>query len=333
VNPFDLYGEDPQAVQAQAQALADAMMRRRAAGTVATVIGGSYANAGKAFLGDADQSGAMLGQAGQFQGQQKMLRGRMAADAAQHQAQLAAQALARQQQAAQFDQELALKREALAQDAWKVVPDVSGGGGGFKVNSKTGEVMPLQPPNPLGPGLPKLPTFKNEDQSKSFSYSERMREARKQMEEAGYPAGVSGRKDAAAMGAQSGPISSLVPQEAASEQGGRYFNAARNLVAALLRKESGAAISNDEWKQFTGLYVPMPWDSPEARSNKLRMLDLMQKSMEAAAGPSAQQYWQATGKPPLPATSSAAPAAAGPKRAQGKDGKWYVNDGSGWRAE
>jgi hypothetical protein len=128
------------------------------------------------------------------------------------------------------------------------------------------------------------------------------------MAEAGFPEGMGGRKDAAAMGAQSGPISSLVPQEAASEPGSRYFNAARNLVAALLRKESGAAISNDEWKQFTGLYIPMPWDSPEARDNKLKLLDLMEKSMAAAAGPSAQRYWEQAAPP-----TGAGPTAPGPK--------------------
>lgn len=58
-NPADflaLFGEDEGAAQAQAQALAEAMGRRRAAGTVASIIGGPFARAGQAFLGDAGQT-------------------------------------------------------------------------------------------------------------------------------------------------------------------------------------------------------------------------------------------------------------------------------------
>lgn len=279
---LDLFGEDPVAVQMQARALAEAMQRRKAAGTVATVIGGPFAQAGKAFLGDAEQTAGQLGQAGQYQGQQKMLRGRMAQDQAQHQAQLAAQAAAQAESARHNVATEGLARTAQEQDAWAAVPDQLGGVVMF--NRKTGESRPMGPQNPSGP---KAPVFKSEAQGKAYGYAGRLREARRQMEEAGYPEGFPGRKDAAAMGAQTGPISSLVPQEAASEPGSRYYNAARNLVAALLRKESGAAISNDEWKQFTGLYVPMPWDSPEARANKLKFLDLAEQSLAAEAGPSA----------------------------------------------
>jgi len=316
---LDLFGEDPSVAQAQARALADAMQRRRAVGTIASIIGGPFSAAGKAFLDDAEQTQGQLAHAGQFRGQQGIQTRKMAQDATQHQAQLAAQSAGQAESARHNRATEGLATSAQEQDAWSAVPDQTGGV--VMYNRKTGAARPMGPQGPAPGAPPRLPTFKNEDQSKSFSFAERMREARRQMLEAGYPSGMEGRKDAAAMGAQSGPISSLVPQEAASEPGSRYFNAARNLVAALLRKESGAAISNDEWKQFTGLYIPMPWDSPEARDNKLKLLDLMERSMTAAAGPSAQKYWEGAHPSPATPTPSPTPQATVRKFTRGPDGK------------
>jgi len=91
---FDLFGEDPSVAGMQAKALADAMRRRRAAGTLATIVGGPLAASGKAFLGDADQTAGTLSQAGQFRGQQAMQGRRLLQDAGQHQATLAQQAAA-----------------------------------------------------------------------------------------------------------------------------------------------------------------------------------------------------------------------------------------------
>lgn len=75
---LDLFGEDPAQAQASARALAEAMRRRRAAGTVASIIGGPFAQAGKAFLGDAANTQNDLGQAGMFRGQQLLRRQDMA---------------------------------------------------------------------------------------------------------------------------------------------------------------------------------------------------------------------------------------------------------------
>jgi hypothetical protein len=56
----DLYSEDQGIADNASQRLIDAMRRRRAGGTVASIIGGPFARAGQSFLGDADQTQAQL---------------------------------------------------------------------------------------------------------------------------------------------------------------------------------------------------------------------------------------------------------------------------------
>jgi hypothetical protein len=84
-----LFGEDEGAARAQAQALAEAMGRRRAAGTVASIIGGPFARAGQAFLGDAGASQNDLMQAGAARMVNRLQRDRMDAYAPDFEAQAA----------------------------------------------------------------------------------------------------------------------------------------------------------------------------------------------------------------------------------------------------
>lgn len=219
----------------------------------------------------------------------------------------------------------AADRAKLEQDAWAVIPDPVYGGF-VRYNKKTGQTEPVgvqgnsPAPGPTGASGPTPPAtppgFKmTEPQAKAFSAVSRIREARKMMEEAGYPSGLGGRKDAWATGASGGALGAITPQEAASEEGQRYFTAGRNLIAALLRKESGAAITKDEWEQLGPLYIPMPWDDDATRANKLRMLDVMEQSAVMESGPAAASHLTRE-------KASAAPAAAagsGPARIQTKE--------------
>lgn len=72
-----LYEEDPNRAGEAANVLADAMRRRRAAGTVASIIGGPFKQAGAAFLGDADQTTDQLARALMFNRQQNLQRDRI----------------------------------------------------------------------------------------------------------------------------------------------------------------------------------------------------------------------------------------------------------------
>lgn len=310
---LDLFGDDPAAAQMQARALADAMRRRKAAGTVATIIGGPFQGAGRAFLGDADQTAGTLAQAGQYRAQAGLQGRRMAQDESQFEAQQAGQRAASASAERRHAEDLKMRREAMDQEAWAAVPDQLGGV--VMYNRKTGESRPMGPQGPGQPGAPRMPAFKTEGQSNAYGFAGRIRQARKDMEEAGYPSGAQGYVDASAMGARSGPVSSLIPQEAASEPGSRYYTAARNLAAALLRKESGAAIGKDEWAFAMSNYIPTQSDSPELRANKLKMLDIMENAMVASAGPSGAQALDA----PPAAEPAAAPAPAlSPQDAEAK---------------
>jgi hypothetical protein len=73
----DLYSEDPGTADAASQRLIDAMRRRRAGGTVASIIGGPFARAGQAFLGDADQTQAQLMAAAMAGSRNRLERQRM----------------------------------------------------------------------------------------------------------------------------------------------------------------------------------------------------------------------------------------------------------------
>lgn len=203
-------------------------------------------------------------------------------------------------------------RRGQSQDSWAVVADPVTGGF-VRYNKKTGETAPVRGSMPgssssgaeSGTTVDESAGFKmTESQAKAFSAVNRIREARKMMEEAGYPSGATGRWDAAATGAGKG--SSLVPQEAATEKGQRYFTAGRNLIAALLRKESGAAITKDEWEELGPLYIPMPWDDEQTKANKLRMLDVMTESAIAESGPAAGAHLKrrAPASQPKPSTPS-----------------------------
>lgn len=71
----------------------------------------------------------------------------------------------------------------------------------------------------------------------------------------------------------------------ASPEGQQYTNAGRNFVAAVLRKESGAQITEAEWKQGQELYIPMPGDAPDTLTQKAQARQLAISGLREAAGP------------------------------------------------
>lgn len=271
-NVLDLLGITDPMAQSQGSALADAIRGKRAIAALGAIGSPAMQALGAQYAKDAESESELMqrtaGQRAQM-GQQRALAG---ITDAMHRAQLAEQARHNKVAEAQAAQRI-------DQDSWRSTPDALGGV--TLHNTKTGE-MRGRLPGAQGVVGAKM----TESQGKAFSAVSRMREARKQMEAAGYPTGLGGRKDAWATGASGGAMSTITPQEAASEEGQRYFTAARNLIAALLRKESGAAITKDEWEQLGPLYVPMPWDSTESRAQKLKMLDIMEESAVVESGPS-----------------------------------------------
>jgi len=110
------------------------------------------------------------------------------------------------------------------------------------------------------------------------------------------PTGLAAAKDAAAAG---GPANFL-----ASDAGQKYQNVAKAFIAPILRKESGAAISESEWKSAKQLYIPIPGDSATVLEQKARNRADAIEGLRVQAGP--------TGLPEVKGPPTAQPAAATP---------------------
>jgi len=173
-------------------------------------------------------------------------------------------------------------------------------------NTKTAEVMPLpgvqgSPPAPPPSGAPgfKLPASGGpkltETQDKSRFYADNMARSLPSMLEV-YKSGYEPtRIDQIAAGpTATGFIGSMadavIPRSMASEKGRQFYDAGRQVLAAILRKESGAAITQDEWTSYGPIYLPWPGDSQKDRQRKMQDLKSMANSMAISAGP-AQRFW------------------------------------------
>lgn len=71
----------------------------------------------------------------------------------------------------------------------------------------------------------------------------------------------------------------LSPEEQVMNQ------AAETVASAILRLESGAAISESEVKSYAKQFLPQPGDSPEVRADKHQTLQTQLERIKAAAGP------------------------------------------------
>lgn len=84
-------------------------------------------------------------------------------------------------------------------------------------------------------------------------------------------------------------ITSRLPNIVKSEQEQRYQQAQENIINAILRRESGAVISDEEFANARQQYFPQPGDSPETVNQKLRNLVGEFQSYQRMSGPSAWQ--------------------------------------------
>ena len=75
---------------------------------------------------------------------------------------------------------------------------------------------------------------------------------------------------------------------AASPEGRSYMNAARNAVANIVYGKSGAQVTESEWQRAVPVYVPMPWDSPEERRQKITNLKNQALTMAEVTGPASK---------------------------------------------
>lgn len=75
----------------------------------------------------------------------------------------------------------------------------------------------------------------------------------------------------------------------ANESQGKYMQARRDFINAVLRKESGAVIADSEFSNAEKQYFPQVGDSKEIIAQKARNRDLATKMILGSAGPAGQQ--------------------------------------------
>lgn len=81
----------------------------------------------------------------------------------------------------------------------------------------------------------------------------------------------------------------------------RYQQAAREGIAAVLRKDTGAAVTQQEWDLYFPMLYPQPGDAPEVVLQKQRSRQAAAQAMRAASGPAFDRMFpQGSGAPPPP---------------------------------
>lgn len=82
----------------------------------------------------------------------------------------------------------------------------------------------------------------------------------------------------------------LTSRSNASELGRQFYTAGRQILAAILRKESGAAIQDDEWANYGPMYLPWPGDSNEDKNRKMNFISTMIDNMAMGSGPAYRNF-------------------------------------------
>lgn len=93
-----------------------------------------------------------------------------------------------------------------------------------------------------------------------------------------------------------------VPERLKSDPRKSFETARDTYVAALLRKESGASISDQERETFGRIYLPQPGDGPDVVEQKRRMREVALRSMLAGVPNGAQRLQEAIGGTSAPQT-------------------------------
>lgn len=143
-------------------------------------------------------------------------------------------------------------------------------------------------------GMPKL----TEVQDKARFFAQNMAEALPALNKLVADGYMPNRTDQFAAGPPSpgyigATANALTPRSAASPQGRTFYTEGRKVLAAVLRKESGAAITDDEWTSYGPIYLPWPGDEPADVQRKMQVLNSMANNMALSSGP-VYRFWTPT---------------------------------------
>jgi hypothetical protein len=223
----------------------------------------------------------------------KDANGRPVMDVSAAQAAETARSNLEQERIARFNAKLASDRQKLEQ--WKIdnpEKEIKEADGVFvAVDKRSGKATPITVGGkPLESGKPL-----NEAQGNSVAYGIRMKEANSVLEDLA-KSGVD--KSAIGAGAPYG-IGTAVNLLTASPEQQQVQQAKNNFITAILRKESGAAIGQDEFAREDQKYFPQRGDSDAVLAQKKQARQTAIKAMEIQAGPGAKeiQKFSPRGKP------------------------------------
>jgi len=165
----------------------------------------------------------------------------------------------------------------------KEVTDPNTGSTSFvRINPRTGELSPLGAPQaPSQPNNPFAYGKQNEGQSKDSGYANRLFDAEQTLRDPGViEAGTSLKQK----GLEAVPVAGAY---LTSPERQKYDQSARNFINGVLRRESGAAISQSEFDNAYKQYLPQPGDSPERLAEKQKN---RQATIASIAGGGGQSY-------------------------------------------
>jgi hypothetical protein len=81
-----------------------------------------------------------------------------------------------------------------------------------------------------------------------------------------------------------------------SKEWQQYQQAAREGIAAILRKDTGAAVTETEWNLYFPMYYPQPGDSPEVVAQKKASRDAAAQALRGSSGPAYEVMFGADGQ-------------------------------------
>lgn len=178
-------------------------------------------------------------------------------------------------------------------------------GGFVRFDKRTGAVAPLDgfagaPPRPAnGPtGFPNMPGGVKvpEASTKNMLGASMLAEHLPKLEnlvQGGYtPSKLDVYAAGPAVAGWQAGIQGVTPRTWADPRALEYFTAGGKILTAILRPESGGAITADEWQQYAPLYLPWPGDSPQLQQQKVASLRNYMRRLGSAAGP-ASRYFEA----------------------------------------
>jgi hypothetical protein len=108
-------------------------------------------------------------------------------------------------------------------------------------------------------------------------------------------------------------IGGLVGNALTSEKGKAWHRAAKETLAVILRKDTGAAVTDQEFELYGPIYIPMPWDDPTTKAAKKRAMLTMRNSLRQGIGQTPTAPQESPLAPlPAPPPPAAAPTSADP---------------------